>query len=62
MVQGYSNYESGVNIKPHEIKYDTLGDNADISQYDIYVDKNDEVFLQKKGSSIYIPTYENIGK
>jgi hypothetical protein len=48
-------------IDPHTIKKDTLGKDAKISNYDIFVDKNGIYRLQRKGTNEFIPTYENIG-
>jgi len=49
-------------IDPHTIKKDILGKNAEISKYDTYIDKNGELWLQKKGAKEFIPTYEKIGR
>lgn len=49
-------------VDPHGIKYETLGDGAEIAKYNIFVDKKGEVWLQKNGSKEFIPTYESIGK
>ncbi len=57
-----ADYLKGHGFDPHTLKKDTLGRNADISKYDTYVDKNGDIWLQKKDGSEYIPTYENIGR
>gem|GEM_PF-2449333 len=57
-----TNYLKKNGIDPHSLKYDTLGDGADISKYNIYVDKNGELWLLKNGSKEFIPTYESIGR
>jgi hypothetical protein len=55
-----TSYLNNNGIDPHDLKYDTLGNNAPISQYNIYVDKDGSLWLQKNGSNTFIPTYENI--
>lgn len=57
-----ANYLKKNGVDPHTLKYDVLGDGADISKYNIYVDKNGELWLQKNNSKEFIPTYENIGR
>ncbi|NLB78453.1 MAG: hypothetical protein GX796_06300 [Clostridiaceae bacterium] len=57
-----ANYLKKNGIDPHTIKKDTLGQNAEISKYDTFIDKNGDIWLQKKGAKEYIPTYENIGR
>jgi hypothetical protein len=57
-----TNYLKKNGIDPHSLKYDTLGDGADISKYNIYVDKNGELWILKNGSKEFIPTYESIGR
>ncbi|MCE5286005.1 MAG: filamentous hemagglutinin N-terminal domain-containing protein [Pelosinus sp.] len=47
-------------IDPHNLKYDVLGKRAEISRYNIFVDKNGTLWLQKNGSREWVPTYESI--
>jgi hypothetical protein len=47
-------------IDAHQLKRDTLGRNADMSKYDIYVDKDGSLWLLRKDSGEYIPTYETL--
>jgi hypothetical protein len=57
-----NNYLEVNGIDAHDLKYVTLGKRTDISKYDIFVDRNGELWLQKKGTKEYIPTYENINE
>ncbi len=58
------NYLNQKGFNAHEIKYDVLGRNAKISQYDIYVDKDTgELWVYAKGGKGEgMRTYENIKK
>jgi len=47
-------------INPHYIKYDVLGSKAKVSNYDIFVDRNGDLWIQRRGSDIWIPTDANI--
>ena len=47
-------------IDPHSLKREVLGDKAAVKEYDIYIDRNGDVYLKRKGSSVYIPTGDNI--
>jgi filamentous hemagglutinin len=52
--------KNGVNA--HKLKDQVLGSNNGItkSNYNIYVDKKGDMWLLKRGSKNYIPTYESI--
>jgi hypothetical protein len=57
-----TNYLKSNGIDPHQLKKDTLGTKADISQFDVYIDRNDNLWLLKKGTSNYVPTYVKFGE
>ena len=47
-------------IDAHSLKHDVLGGKAPISQYNVFIDRNRSLWLQKTGSKEFIPTYINI--
>jgi len=47
-------------IDGHRFKRGVLGDKAPIAQYNIFVDKNGALWLQRNNTNIWIPTFENI--
>lgn len=47
-------------IKAHKFKREILGEKATIKYYDIYVDRDGSLWILRKGTNNYIPTYDNI--
>ena len=47
-------------IDAHAFKREVLGKRAPVAHYDIFVDRNGDIWLQRKGTSTWIPTGESI--